>query len=146
MAISPETRLFMETRAICQMAETGREAFLEPSPALIKIIADKLTPYADAIAGYGKPPAMEAAWDKISEDTGMRHGHINIAMLDIATIHRDAAAYLTNPSKILIDNIQSARTMLRTQSISPSLRLLGEAAAVAVTQPNFIKGGFVPSI
>lgn len=145
MPISPETQLFMEARAICLMSEKGRAEFLEPSPTLAKTIADKLAPYAEAIAGYGTP-AMHTAWDKIAEDTGGRTGQINMDMMDIAKIADAATTYLTQPSAKLLERIQSARIMLRSQAFPPRLRLLGEAAAHAVAQPNFKKGSFVPSV
>ncbi len=146
MQISPETRLYIETRAICLMGEKGREAFLEPTPALIKIIAEKLMPYADDIKDYGKPPTMEAAWIAISDDIGTRTGQINMDMIDIASIHRAATQYVASPDAKLVDIIQRSRSMLRSQAIYPQLRKLGEAAAIAVSQPDFKKGSFTPSL
>lgn len=145
MSISPETRLFIEARAICLLGEQGRESFLELSSAVIKIIAEKLAPYAGDIALYNKPPAMADAWDKISNDTGSRTGQINMDMIDIASIHRAATEYASAPNAQLIDVIQRARAMLRSQAMSPGLRKLGEAAAKAVAQPDFKKGSFTPA-
>lgn len=146
MQISPETRLYIETRAICLMGEHGRESFLEPSPALITTIAEKLSAYAEDIKHYGKPPVMEQAWIKISDDIGTRTGQINMDMMDIASIHRAATEYVAHPDAKLIDIIQQARSMLRSQAIYPQLRQLGEQAARAVSQPDFKKGSFTPSL
>lgn len=146
MSISPATRTFIEVRAICQLCENNRPSFLEPSPALVKTIAEKLAPYADDIAPYGKPPAMQDAWGVIANDTGSRDEQINLDMLDIAKIATAANAYVTSPDKAHIDTIQRARMMLRSQAFPPQLRKLGEAAAIAVAKPDFKKDSFTPSL
>ncbi len=146
MSISPHTQLFMEARAICLLSERGRESFLEPAASLIQTIAGKLAPYASEIAAYGKPPAMRDAWEVISNETGSRTGQINLDMLDIAKIYDAAKAYLASPEQRWIDAIQSARTMLRSQAFPPTLRTLGEQAAIATAQPDFKKGSFTPTL
>lgn len=149
MSISPDTRLFMEARAICLMGEKGRAEFLDPTPSLAKAIAEKLAPYANDIAGYGNPPTKKTAWDTIAKDidgTDGRTGQINMDMLDIANIYVAATAYLTEPSTNLLERIQSARIMLRCQAFSPDHRKLGEAAATAIAQPDFRKGSFVLTV
>ncbi|MDX1921588.1 MAG: hypothetical protein SFW65_00475 [Alphaproteobacteria bacterium] len=145
-SISPDTLLFMEARAICLMNERGRESFLAPSPALIQTIARRLGDYAAVIDRYGSPPAMIAAWERISNDTGSSMGQINIDMLDIATIYRAAVAYTEQANDELIDRIQGSRVMLRSQAHRPEMRALSAAAAIEIAKPDFKKGGFAPSL
>jgi hypothetical protein len=139
-AISTDTILFMETRAICLMGEPGREAFLPATPATIAAIAAKLQPYATMIGLYGKPPAMSAAWERIAADTGSRSGQINMDMMDIATIYGSAVAYGIDANSQLLDRIQSSRAMLRSQAHRPEMHRLCEAASAAIAKPDFKKG------
>ncbi len=139
-SISSDTVLFMEARAICLMNEGGRESFSQPSPALIKTIAERLTDYATVIELYGNPPAMSAAWDRIANDTGNSMGQINMDMLDIATVYRSAIAYGKQANGQLIDRIQQSRIMLRSQAFRPARERMNSAAAHAVSRDGFKKG------
>lgn len=141
MSLSPDTRDFVEARAICLLDEASNA-----TPELAKQIADRLAPYAELIGLYGRPPVMEHAWNKIEEDTGIRTGLINLYMLNIASIHQSAVAYVANPDPRVLQYMQEQRALLRTHTVPPRLRALGDMAARAVVKPDFTRGSFAPSV